>query len=61
MNLELLRATTAPEPSLGHDADRVRREEAVAWLLALPMPPGPEPDWAEVKDEMLRSFGAIER
>jgi hypothetical protein len=61
MTTELLRdTTTGVTPSLGDDPDRARRQEAVAWLLALPKPPGPEPEWADVKREMLDSFGAVE-
>jgi hypothetical protein len=36
-----------------------RRRAAADWLLALPMPEGPEPDWAVTKAEMLDSFGAL--
>lgn len=36
-----------------------RRRAAADWLLALPMPEDPEPDWAVTKAEMLDSFGAL--
>ncbi len=32
---------------------RAQRERAGRELLAMPLPPGPEPDWAEQKQEML--------
>ncbi|MDW5595328.1 CopG family transcriptional regulator [Conexibacter stalactiti] len=35
-----------------------RRRAAADWLLALPTPEEPEPDWAVTKAEMLDSFGA---
>ena len=36
-----------------------RRQQAADWLLALPTPEDPEPDWAVTKAEMLGSFGAL--
>lgn len=34
-------------------SDRAKRERAGRELLAMPPPPGPEPDWEEQKREML--------
>jgi predicted transcriptional regulator len=36
-----------------------RRRAAADWLLAQPMPEGPEPDWAVTKAQLRDSFGAL--
>lgn len=49
----------AIDAKLAHDDAAQRRRAAADWLLAQPMPEGPEPDWAVVKDELRDSFGAL--